>query len=448
MRPKARFELLAVYIVFFAVVLLSYSFQQPISINKGIGWDGFTYYRVAEQIAAGRAPEGQPAFIYRLGTPFLAALANRGNLLSAFLAVNLAASALLPVLLIVWLRPHVPSWLVRVGVTSVFLVAWQAPPRYTFFYPTMSDPWAVVFVIAGMICVDRSAAWPRARAIGVVSALTFVGVFFRETTLLIAVAFLFTGNPIKFDSSALFFFRLKRRPAWAAFLPLAFGVAAVLATHHIARPAPWADKYSYLENLVQYVFKKSPLTFLQGLFNLFGPVLAVVFFDWRDSLAFLRRHQHQAVFLVLAAVLAWLAGTDTERYGMNMAPVVLVLAGQAILRQRRVLASPWLIAVLAISQAVAERVFWVIPDPSIARHVFPILTPPSSKAAYLDLFAYFRPYSEAGGLTDVTRIKVAVISCLEWFALVCGLLFWMRLRARALAVRPHEGDARAASAAT
>ena len=444
-----RYEVLAVYLVFLVVALLSYSFQPLISINKGIGWDGATYVKMAEQIAASRAPEGQPAFIYRLGTPFLAALVNRGNLLSAFLAVNVAAAALLPFLLIVWLRPHVPSWLVRVGVTSVFLVAWQAPPRYTFFYPTMADPWAVVFVIAGMICVDRSAAWPRARAIGVVSALTFVGVFFRETTLLIAVAFLFTGNPIKFDSSALFFFRLKRCPALAAFLPLAFGVAAMLATHHISRVAAWADKYSYLENLVQYVFKKSPLTFLQGLFNLFGPVLAVVLFDWRDSLAFLRRHQHQAVFLVLAAGLAWLAGTDTERYGMNMAPVVLVLAGQAILRQRRVLASPLLIAVLAISQAVAERVFWVIPDPSITRHVFPILTPPSSKAAYLDIFAYFRPYSEATGLTDVARIKVAVISCLEWFALVCGLLVWMRLRARALAVRPHEGDARcAASSAT
>lgn len=433
MSPRAaRLEVALVYLVFVIAAILSYSFQTPISVNKGIGWDGMSYYRVAEQIAAGHAPEGQPAFIYRLGTPFLAAAVNRGNMLSAFLAVNLAAAALLPALLIIWLRPHVPNWQVRALLTIVFVAAWQGPLRYTFFYPTLSDPWSIVFVVAGMICVDRSRSWPKARGIAVVSALTFAGVFFRETTLLVACAFLFTGNPVEFDRNALFFFRLKRRPALAAFLPLILGLAAMAATHRIATPAPWADKYSYLENLVQYVFKKSAPTFLHGLFNLFGPVLAVVLFDWRESLAFLRRHQEQAVFLILAGILAWLGGTDTERYGMNMTPVVLVLIGQAILRQTRVLASPLLIAVLALSQCVGERVFWLIPDPSNVGHVLPILTPLSNMVAYTDLFAYFRPYSDASGLTDVARIKVAVVALGEWCILISGLILWMRRRALGL----------------
>lgn len=438
-RRISAFEIAAVYAIFCVVGLVSYGLQKPLSINQGMGWDGAAYSEVASQIAAGQLPTGAGPFVYRVGTPALAALAQsvfRQGLVETFKLVNVAGSACIPLLLLLLLAPYVESRAVRIGLAAIFLLYWQAPLRFSMFYPVTSDPWSIVFIMAGLLVMQR---WSGSRGFGMVvllSALCVLGTLFRETMLLVPLAFLFVDNPLTFDRDELLFVKVRLPPA-QVFVPLVAAVATFVALRyfvHAPPPAAGERSYSFAEAILANFFRKSFVTFLHGLFIFFGPVLTLVFFRWRQGQTFLRQHQAQAAFLSLALAAAWVGGWDTERYAVMAVPVVFVLLGLAIESLWQTLASPALLAMLALSQAVAERVFWSIPDaPTDFPHRLPLLTPWGSQVPFMDLYAYFRIYSEASGELDMGRIKVAVAGWLEYLALVVVLLFWLRWRTRAVA---------------
>src|SRR5262245_40412899 len=97
-------------LVFVVVSLIAEALQQPLRANHGQGWDGVRYHAMAENLARGERPRADVPFVYRVGTPLLAAGASRAlgvDISSAFSVVNLVAGLLAVILLLRWLRRYV-----------------------------------------------------------------------------------------------------------------------------------------------------------------------------------------------------------------------------------------------------------------------------------------------------------------------------------------------------
>src|SRR5256885_12511004 len=68
--------------------------QPLIDVADGKGWDGASYYTVAQQLASGERPTEEAPFVYRLGTPFLAATDSPNERNAGLLVGERAAHAL------------------------------------------------------------------------------------------------------------------------------------------------------------------------------------------------------------------------------------------------------------------------------------------------------------------------------------------------------------------
>jgi hypothetical protein len=126
----------------------------------------------------------------------------------------------------------------------------------------------------------------------------------------------------------------------------------------------------------------------------FGPMIAVVLYDWRATLAFLKQRADLAVLPVLCIGLAYVGGHDTERYFFWAMPVIYLLIAQSMQRQYRVVSSVAVATVLIAGQLLAQRVFWAVPDPGTA----------------------VTPLADVGGLARVYAIanRVFVIDDFHW----------------------------------
>jgi hypothetical protein len=407
---KAALEFVAVLAAFAAVNVLSALFQKPITWNNGQGWDGVEYYKVASEIADGQPLSAEGPYVYRVLVPFLAAHLNPEDLLAGFLTVGVISNLAATILLLVWLRRYLSDPRVRVLLVFLFIAQWHGPVRFIFFYRAYPDPLLFVALLSGLILIDLVGRRPMAAVIGLSLAVA-LGVLVREAALVLAFSFLFVGNPLPLRSGD--------RGSWFRphlLLPLAAGIASFATAHAIAVQT---GDYSFLVGAYWWAYTKELPAYLQAWFVAFGPVLILALFDWRRVRQFLADHQALLVYLVAFAVLAWIGGSDTERYLYWSMPVVFVPLGMALEARWTELASPWLVSVLAIAQAISQRLFWLIPDyPGILQSRFPFLTPLGSHVPYLDL------YSEHG-----ERI-VEALSLAEYSLLAIVLLVWLSRRAR------------------
>src|SRR5258707_1099477 len=95
-----------VTLIFFGSLAL----QSRIDVNGGRGWDGQYYGAIADAFLEGRTPIAPGPYVYRIGTPVLAASAARWSRLpieTAFLIVNGVAAILASLLLHQFLRQFV-----------------------------------------------------------------------------------------------------------------------------------------------------------------------------------------------------------------------------------------------------------------------------------------------------------------------------------------------------
>lgn len=412
-----------IYVAAFVVVnVLSNWLQAPITYNQGQGWDGVHYYRTAEQFAKGEAIHGNAPYCYRVGTSFLAAQANPRDLLAGFKTVNLAANVLLLVLFSVWIRLHIYDRKIRVLIVLLLLSHWGGPFRAVYFYPASTDNLLYCFLVAGLICIHFAPVRPLVAAT-CLGLLVFFGVLFREVIFLLALALPFVGNPIRPKDLAEGVFTWPRMPKPVYWFPVLCGLAGFFWMHRIAHQT---DDYSFLRQAFFWAYEKPWLTYGHALFLAFGPLVVLVLYNWRSSLAFLFSNQPLLVLLAGFAVLAYLGGTDTERFWYWTMPVTYVLVGKAIIENRLLLRSKALLLVLVLTQLIAQRVFWTVPDfPNDYHTPLPVFTVPSSKCQYLDLSSY-----------QGKRI-IEAISLAEYMVLTLGIIWWLEYRARRLYATGH-----------
>jgi hypothetical protein len=409
-------EAIVIFLAFALVNVASQAFQEPLSYHElvEIGvFDAAYYYVMAEQLSLGELPETDAPFVYRIGTPLLVGLLF-DDLLLGFKVVNLAANALTVILLVHWLRLYLGDWRIRVLLVLLFLTQWHAPVRFLYYYAPFADPWMFIFLLLGLILTHEVRERPSwTKRLGVVS---FVGVVFREVILVIPLALLFASNPIVTWAgllprlTSLRKLREAIRPPPLAFVvPLGLGFLGLLATHLIATPV---GEYSFVKTAVHYAYEKPAPTYLHAWFIAYGPIIAVALYDWRRLSSFLRDNQFMLTYLLSFAILGWVGGSDTERILYWAMPVVYVLIGKAVEDTFDLIKAWPLAAVLILSQLVSQRVFWTLPH-YLSDHPtpLPILTVPSSRFQYLDLFSVH------------AERTIEAVSLVQYMVL-CALVLW------------------------
>ncbi len=401
-RAGRRIEAIVLAATFVVVNLLAAALQKQISYNDGKGWEGVAYYSVAQQFAEGRRfVEADAPEVYRVGGPFLAALVHRASgldLFASFKVVNGTANALTLALLVVWLRRFVADWRVRTALGLAFVLQWDTPTRWMYFFPAHTDPWMWVFLLGGLIAVEHYRARPGPGRLALVAATVAVGVCFREVVLVVACIVPFVGEPLQRAK-----WRTVAEGRWPAVarrvmptllrrsIPLAAGGLAMFVVRRFG--AHQGNTYSFALMAFHWFYEKPWVTYVHGWFLAYGPILWLGIFQGRRAAAFLVGHQHLAVYVLAFAVLGNIGGTDTERLLFWSMPVVYVLIGRGLEDRRRDLPG-WLLAVLVGAQALADRaVFWPIPDhPSTIGHVWPLFTPLGRDVPFMDLFGFWEPH--------------------------------------------------------
>ena len=372
-------------VTFAAVLAISLATQEPMTANAGRGFDGATYYAAAEQLAAGGAPAGEARFASRLGTPLLAALVSPDDLIDGFRIVNLSAALVSTLLFLAWLRRYLDTPWLRLVLVAVYASHWLQLIRFTVFYPVLADACAQAFCFAGLLAIGAYQKTPSAGTLAIVAAISAVGVVFREIVLLVPLAFLFSRNPRATWLPRWPFVRVAPAPI-REWIPLALAAAALLL---VGTSVEATDSgFSASTHLLQRAMARTTLSYLLGWLVAFGPVIAVVLFEWRTAASFFARHRWAAAYMAGVATAGWAASLESGRHALNWgAPVAYLLIGLAIQQNPR-----WyrgaLLAVLLGTQAVVNRLFWNIPQPvdDYLRHMPTMALTPLGDVTYLHLF--------------------------------------------------------------
>ena len=388
-----------------SVAALSAAFQLPISYNDGLGWDGAQYAQLAAQCGRERL-HGLEPFTYRIGMPCLAALIPAAPRVG-LLVVNGAAAVLLIFLLDAWLRRHLSGTVAAVILTA-FAFHWVAPLRQVWWYPTYIDPGSLCAIVGALLMSHRLVPF---------ALICFAGALIRETMIIVPLALLFGAGVGRLQSASAP--RDDDVPLQTAAGGLVAALAGIGLTHLIATPT---SDYWMADAAFYWAYTKPMPTYVLAVFITYGPALALLLSGWSAVSQHLARFPGHAMFVAIVLVLAWVGGSDTERFLMWGAPIVLVLIGKAAesvnWAQARGAA-----ALLLIAQIISGRWFQAIPPHSVETltRAWPVLTPLSAQI-------YLQLYSQT---PDRLMSAVALAEYLALSVLLAAWFGWASREARA-----------------
>jgi len=417
---KGPAELLIILVAFLLVNAASQAFQMPVSLNGGRGWDGVEYYSMAEQLAEGKLPAAAAPYVYRVGTPFLASLFFKNDLLLGFKVINIVGNLITVILLTLWLRLYLPDWRIRAFLVCIFMAQWHGPVRCVYWHPVYTEPWSLAFLLMGLLGIQQAATKPEFGKVGCLAFISFLGVAFREVCLIMPIALLFATNPVRAaaplaESDQPTVSQMIRRVPTAFFFPLAIALLSWFAVLYLVTPT---SNYSYIKRAVSWGYNQSLALYVHSWFVAYGPIVVLLLYNWRRTGSFLWTNQFMLVYLIGIAVLAWISGTDTVKFLFWAMPVFYLLVGRAIEDNKELLTLP-LIVVLVLSQLISERVFWPIPDyPNEYSGGLILFTLIGSKIQYLDLL----PSHGSRG--------IQIFSFLQYLAFSTLILAWFYRRHR------------------
>lgn len=377
-RLSRALELIAALATWAVTLALSVRYQQPISVNGGLGWDGKTYHAVAEQLLAHGTAAGPAPFASRVGTGLLAGAVARlaqVPLARGFFIVNALAGALLVVAFLVLLWEHVPRVEVRLGAVALVVTHWAGPVRLPV-HQLFVDPVTLVSIALGLVAIDWARRGLATPAVAAVSACAFFGAFCREITLVVPLAFAVAAIAVPAPA---------RLRAVASLLPF---FAWAVGTWTVRRMVfTLSSDYAVHVEAKRWLYEKPLPVSLHAVFLTFGliPVLLVAFRE--EIKPALRHHPHLLLAAIAFFVLAFIGGDSTERLMAYALVPGLVLAGRILSRDIRALRGFPILATV-ITAALVGRIFWPIPDyPTAGAGIPDVALIPIGKIAYTDLWS-------------------------------------------------------------
>ncbi|MDP3716185.1 MAG: hypothetical protein Q8T13_00275 [Acidobacteriota bacterium] len=355
----------------FLVLNLAYAGSQPLNTfldsnaHEEPGVDGQVYHAMAQGMPRDLPPQGVAPFVYRLGTPLLAATLAKSQdwvISAGFDRLNVAFNALSVALLLLLLQRHVTSVAVRLLVVIAFMVEPHSPVRLSYFQPLSVEPAMLAGLLAGLLGIEWFQSRPGPGRAAVVALIVGAGVVFHEAVLIVGVCMLFVSTPTPPDDPRHSSWRdrlhfLDRTGAW---LPLISGGAMLAAIHAWVAATP--SDYSASGELLRWLRDKSIVQYVVAWFLVFGPLLAVPIYFWRRSLGWLWQQPALLAYVSMFAVLAWVGGGDTERFLVLASPVVYLVIGRAM-TLAAIRPAAVATASLVLVQALSSRVFSPIGGP-------------------------------------------------------------------------------------
>ena len=248
------------------------------------------YGAVADAFSINQRASGQAPWVFRTGTPLTVALVARTTGISVddgFLLVNVLAN-LLTVALLFWFISGFAQPVYTLVVVSIFVVTWHAPVRFTFFNPVYVDPWFWVIWVTSLIIISE----PRAKnsTAGAISLglLTFFGVQFRETAVLVPSVLLLSSSAVQSQVLASKqHLRQTRKESMTILLAFVGAGSGILLTHSLATNV---GAYTFWFQAMDSLFKTAPPRYLLSIFTAFGPALLLLLLKWRPCVQHLINH--------------------------------------------------------------------------------------------------------------------------------------------------------------
>ncbi len=372
-------ELFAVLSIFILMNIVNSITQKATTNNNGQGWDGVYYYQLAQQISEHKRPEAPSPLVFRVGTSFLAAMADAHNLVRGFFIVNFIASLLIVVLLSLWLGCWIKDWKIRLLVSLIFQTNWICPVRFVWFYPVLTDYWPIVFILASLILAAKGRDLLKT-SMGV-ALLSALGILFREFVFVVPLSYLFVGWRLNSPWKSLWTnFFLKILPLSVSVLIwyiLRHSVSIVSDSYGFAKEAMIC--FSEPENL--------PMWFLSFL-SVYGPALSAILVAPKTVFNFFKENLNLLAMLGAVLILSRLGGYDYERFMIWASPIVYLIIGVALDSKPKIFSFRWAIIVLLALQAFSQRLFWTIPadgggdTPCFLAHL-------GNDASYLSLYSWY-----------------------------------------------------------
>jgi len=376
--------------------------QPSLTAENGLGFDGAQYAQMTSQCWTERISALEP-FVYRIGAPCVAALLPAAPKTALFI-VNLLSSVALLFLLAAWLRQVVPSHIVP-WLLIAFAFHWLAPLRYTFWYPTYIDPPALCVIVGALLLRHRPIA---------LIAVCAIGALIRETVAVVPIA-LAVGRAIavtRRGGQRQLGLIVRDREWQYATVASAAAAGATLFTHAVVTPT---SDYWMTDAAYYWAYTKPFLTYSLAWFVAYGPMLVLPVVYWRPVRRFFADSPEYLVMMIAVAVLAWVGGSDTERFLLWGAPLVLAIVGIAAAEiDWRGSVAPLIL--LGAGQILNGRWFLVTPYfTESAPRTWPVLT-----------------VLDAHRLEDLVSLTpdrvVAAVAFAQYLALACGLALWFRRR--------------------
>lgn len=372
-----------IIIVFLGVVCL-YSGQQRMTHNNGKGYDGYYYYEATQQIAEGNFRiSGRPPFVNRYGNHLIIGLYARSTnktILDSAFEVNMLGMFLTVLMLLKWLSYFLDKRWIRLLLVSIFTFTWFVPIRLLFFEPMVPDPWGSTFFIAGLMLLYKlkSNTWSKKvykLHIILFGLVTAIGMLFRESNIVLAVALFFIKNPIRklnyhefnlgyingLSSIAKQLVRILKATEVLYFLPLCFCIITPVLISVLITPLS-EFKYSYITALVKWFYTKSLPEFITGVCIAYGPLIVLLVSYTKIIYNFFAKNEYLTVIILAAIFFGYFGGGDTERIlFMSSFPIVYIVIGFSILRIYNS-KDRWLLFIILFLQTFSIRIYWKLPD--------------------------------------------------------------------------------------
>ncbi|HQQ64293.1 MAG TPA: hypothetical protein PLF22_12075 [Pseudomonadales bacterium] len=397
-----------------AVILVGKFSQSPISESGGFGWDGSVYHEMAVDLAEQKPLVGPIApFIYRVGVPWLVAEFFPQNMLDGFFCINAVFACAASLFLFLLMDGVIVSGRIKALVILLFVTHWQNPARYIAHYPAYVDPAMIAFALAGL-CVLRAIrnnSVSRLLLLVLFCVITVLGTLCRETFFIVAVAALFSGNHFSAGTPLFLSFRSVLKNDAILCLPVLLSMATIAATHYAI---PVSDPHNYYDTTLVWLYKKGLGQILYSAFMSFGLFIPWIIYFRRVSLRFFARNQEVACFLFGCCAIAYLGGSDTNRFFSWASPVLCLLCGAILDRIEKQGVAFWSVfSLFMVGQALANRLFLLVPDSTDKGSPVMLLTPLANHFDYSLV------------LPEYASVPVASTIVLQW--IVVSAIFYVLL---------------------
>lgn len=335
--------------------------QSIIPINDGLVLDATVYHSISSQIINASYPlKGVEPFVYRLGTPYLAAMLFPENLIQGYLIVNIVFAFASMLLFYFFLRIYINQQF----VIYFFLIAYIINPlgvlRFTLFYPVYTDPGALFFsmlILYISLCFTK-VNWATTLLL---SLLSFIGIFFREIVVLAPLSILLSYLLIQLGNKK----QLLDSELLHKIIPLAFSIAGFIILRHSVEATP--TDYSFYSTIIMYlkINFQDPIRYITAVLMTIGPIalLPLVLYRYR---VFSSKQLVLIIYLSGVFALAFIGGWHLDRIvswgAFAYLTLIALFVANFIATSSSLLLKFLVLISVVIAQLIAHRFFLPIPD--------------------------------------------------------------------------------------